>query len=71
MRKPIIATVLVGWLLPSASVLTAAESGVVWPTEWTTFGPYMSQAATHNPCGLPMKKDLLPGDALKSIPPSL
>ncbi|MBI3944568.1 MAG: heparinase II/III family protein [Armatimonadetes bacterium] len=47
----------------------APEPEVVWPQEWTAFGPHTIKRMGRE--GEPMAADLLPGDALKTIPKEL
>ncbi|MBI3945414.1 MAG: hypothetical protein HY321_05820, partial [Armatimonadetes bacterium] len=61
--------VLVGWSAAMPAV-SAAEPDVVWPTEWTAFGPAPKPPHMGLYTG-PDRQDLVPGDALRAIPKEL
>ena len=71
MRKHILQIALAGILLSTAALSPAAEPEVVWPQEWTAFGPIPSKTAGTGLYGRPRKADLLPGETLKTIPREL
>lgn len=70
MRKRVLQIALVG-VLTCTAALSAAEPEVVWPQEWTVFGPIPSKTAGTSLYGRPRKEDLLPGETLKSVPQGL
>ncbi|NLF72067.1 MAG: hypothetical protein GX575_23790 [Candidatus Anammoximicrobium sp.] len=71
MSKRFLQIGLAGVLVSMAALSLAAESEIVWPQEWTVFGPIPSQTAGTALYGRPRKEDLLAGEALKSIPQQL
>jgi len=71
MKKGTLRIALVGFLLSISGPPAAAESDLEWPQEWTVFGPIPSKTAGTSFYGRPRKEDLLPGEALKSIPQEL
>jgi len=62
---------MIGWVLSMVPTLAAAEPDVVWPEQWTVFGPIPPKTAGTSLYGRPRKEDLLPGDVLKTIPREL
>ena len=60
----------IGWTLAMAGAARAAEPELLWPTEWTAFGP-APRPGHMSVYGAPDRQDLLPGDELKTIPEEL
>jgi len=71
MRQLAIAVLAAGWTLSAAALAWAGEPDVVWPEQWTVFGPIRSKTYGTSLYGRPRKEDLLPGEQLKTIPREL
>jgi heparin/heparan-sulfate lyase len=70
MGKRIVQLGLVACILSTAALLAAAEPEVVWPTEWTAFGPVPARYGGHY--GFPPKpEDMPPAESLKVVPTEL
>lgn len=69
MRQRVQWLIVIGWALAMPGMSANAEPEIVWPQEWTAFGP--STITRMYPYGIPVAADLLPGEMLKTIPGEL